>query len=94
MRPPRLSAWTVVVKLTGISLYILQSTKGQSLRIQRNQDDDSDGPVYSDVDDTPTPPPHRKALGPSASLPVYRTDHDFYGAKETGITVITKIRAN
>lgn len=65
-------------------LYLLQSTKGQSLRIQRTQEDDSDDPVYSDVDDAPTPPPHRRALGPSASLPVtsaYRADHDFYGAQ-------------
>ncbi|KAL9978747.1 hypothetical protein ACROYT_G016302 [Oculina patagonica] len=62
-----------------------RSTKGQSLRIQRTQEDDSDGPVYSDVEDSPTPPPHRRALGPSASLPVtsaYRTDHDVYDAVE------------
>ncbi len=67
-------------------LYLLQSTKGQSLRIQRTQEDDSDGPVYSDVEDSPTPPPHRRALGPSASLPVtsaFRTDNDFYGMEET-----------
>lgn len=52
--------------------------KGQSLRIQRTQEDDSDDPVYSDVDDAPTPPPHRRALGPTASLPVFRGDDDFY----------------
>ena len=89
-----LSALVVHVdaKLTRLLFYILQSTKGQSLRIQRNQDDDSDGPVYSDVDDAPTPPPHRRALGPSASLPAYRTDHDFYGRKESGVTVLPKMR--
>ena len=90
--PRRRSALVVVTNLTRILFYILQSTKGQSLRIQRNQDDDSDGPVYSDVDDAPTPPPHRRALGPSASLPAYRTDHDFYGTKESGVTVLPKMR--
>jgi len=82
IKPPRFSALMVVAKLTGGLSYILQSVKGQSLRIQRNQDDDSDGPVYSDVDDSPTPPPHRRALGPSVSLPAYRTDHDFYGMND------------
>ena len=82
IKPPRFSALMVVVKLTGVLSFILQSAKGQSLRIQRNQDDDSDGPVYSDVDDSPTPPPHRRALGPSVSLPAYRTDHDFYGMND------------
>lgn len=81
----------VVAKLTRILFSISQSSKGQSLRIRRNQDDDSDGPVYSDVDDAPTPPPHRRALGPSASLPAWRTEHDFYGTNETGITVLLKI---
>lgn len=61
--------------------YLLQSSKGQSMRISRNQqEDDSDDPVYSDVDDVPTPPPHRRALGPTSSLPAYRGD-DFYGTK-------------
>nr|XP_058949181.1 uncharacterized protein LOC131776985 [Pocillopora verrucosa] len=55
-----------------------RSSKGQSMRISRNQqEDDSDDPVYSDVDDVPTPPPHRRALGPTSSLPAYRGD-DFY----------------
>ena len=68
--------------LTPLVVSLLQSnTKGQSLRIQRNQEDDSDGPVYSDVDDAPTPPPHRRALGPTASLPAYRADDGFYGKK-------------
>ncbi|KAJ7392259.1 hypothetical protein OS493_013638 [Desmophyllum pertusum] len=60
-------------------------SKGQSLRIQRNQEVDSDDPVYSDVDDSPTPPPHKRALGPSASLPAYRGGHDFYDAVEATI---------
>lgn len=59
-----------------------RSTKGQSLRISRNQEDDSDDPVYSDVDDAPTPPPHKRALGPTASLPVYRVEPDFYDSVE------------
>lgn len=51
------------------------------MRISRNQqEDDSDDPVYSDVDDVPTPPPHRRALGPTSSLPAYRGD-DCYGTK-------------
>lgn len=56
-----------------------RSTKGQSLRISctNQQEDDSDDPVYSDVDDVPTPPPHKRALGPTTSLPVYR-GNDFY----------------
>lgn len=95
IKPPCFSALTIVTKLTGGLSYILQSVKGQSLRIQRNQDDDSDGPVYSDVDDTPTPPPHRRALGPSVSLPAYRTDHDFYGmndfAKHTCFLMLSTI---
>ena len=54
--------------------FLQSNTKGQSLRIQRNQEDDSDGPVYSDVDDAPTPPPHRRALGPTASDLYLRTE--------------------
>ena len=66
-------------------LYLLQSTKGQSLRISctNQQEDDSDDPVYSDVDDVPTPPPHKRALGPTTSLPVYR-GNDFYGTECIG----------
>lgn len=56
----------------------MQNSKVQSLHI-RNQDEDSDGPVYSDVDDAPTPPQHRKPLGPTSSLPVFRRDNDVYG---------------
>lgn len=62
------------------------NAKGQSLRIQRGHEDDSDDPVYSDVDDAPTPPPHRKALGPTASLPAFRSDDDFYDTAEEMIS--------
>ncbi|CAH3045244.1 unnamed protein product [Porites lobata] len=56
--------------------------KGQSLRIQRTDEDDSDDHAYSDVEDVPTPPPHRRALGPTASLPTFRTN-DFYDTAES-----------
>lgn len=63
-----------------------RNLKGQSLRILRNQDDDSDGPVYSDVDDAPTPPQHRKPLGPTSSLPVFRReDASVYDTAESMI---------
>ena len=79
--------WTLDLNIAVLlnNIFFSQSGgKGQSLRIQRTQEDDSDDPVYSDVDDAPTPPPHRRALGPTASLPVFRGDDDFYGKKTTG----------
>jgi len=75
------------IKVTEIVWFLFQSNaKGQSLRIQRGHEDDSDDPVYSDVDDAPTPPPHRKALGPTASLPAFRSDDDFYGKEATRLS--------
>ena len=74
--------------------FFLQSgVKGQSLRVQRAQEDDSDGPVYSDVDDAPTPPPHRKVLGPTASLPAYRGDDSFYGEKTSRASYFHEVQS-
>lgn len=65
-----------------------RNSKVQSLHI-RNQDEDSDNPVYSDVDDAPTPPQHRKPLGPTSSLPVFRRNDDLYDTAEEMISTGT-----
>ena len=48
--------------------------KGQSLRIQRADEDDSDENSFSDDEDVPVPPPRRRALGPTVSLPAFRSN--------------------
>ncbi|CAH3045253.1 unnamed protein product [Porites lobata] len=48
--------------------------KGQSLRIQHADEDDSDENSFSDDEDVPVPPPRRRALGPTVSLPAFRSN--------------------
>ena len=41
-------------------------------------EDDSDGPLYSDVDESPTPPPRRRSLAGKARAQV---EDDLYGTE-------------